>query len=650
MNPGRTLFPRTLSILTVVAGLQYILWRFSASINFDALWLSIPFILAETYGIVDMTLFLMTMWKPKERIPPAPPQDGTVDVFITTYNEDVSLVEKTARAACRIRWPSLRVYLLDDGARSEIKRLTEDLGCGYITRGEEWTEKPRHAKAGNVNNAIVQTTGDFILILDADQIPSPNILERTLGYFEDPLCAFVQTPQHFYNIPPGDPFGTDAPLFYGPIMRGKDGWNAAFFCGSNAVLRREALVRLGLVTYVKKVEESLRRGIKMLKRDIARVPLKGKERRSVRAEFLGKLSVIQKSLRQGKPLGDVSDDILRVIREAGEGLSKFDLAEISSILQTIPGGEDTASSLAGAAIMADQDMLAARLANAETLGISRQRVGGIDLTRGEEAIPVQALDTDSITEDMATALRLHALGFRSVFHKEILALGLAPEDLGTSVKQRLRWAQGTIQVFVKENPLTLKGLTLAQRLMYFATIYSYFSGFSNLILISAPVLWFFTGIAPVSAWSREFFLHLVPFLLLNRVVFLVAAGDLSIWRNEQYNLALFPLWIRAVISVVMRRKLSFVVTAKHRQTGSYLHLVWPQLLMITLTVCGILFAGISLLHGSGNVFSVGYLINASWGIYNCVMLFAIVRAAVYQPPAGWTYKAPDYQEAAPREL
>jgi cellulose synthase (UDP-forming) len=73
---------------------------------------------------------------------------------------------------------------------------------------------------------------------------------------------------------------------------------------------------------------------------------------------------------------------------------------------------------------------------------------------------VQALATISITEDMATAMRLHSLGWKSVFYPEVLAYGLAPEDLGTSLKQRLRWAQGTVQVFVRENPLFKKGLSL----------------------------------------------------------------------------------------------------------------------------------------------------------------------------------------------
>ena len=88
-------------------------------------------------------------------------------------------------------------------------------------------------------------------------MPTPALLERTLGWFRDERVALVQTPQYFTNVDDADPLGSQAPLFYGPIQQGKDGWNAAFFCGSNAVLRREALMQLGLRTYVTAVQRSV---------------------------------------------------------------------------------------------------------------------------------------------------------------------------------------------------------------------------------------------------------------------------------------------------------------------------------------------------------------------------------------------------------
>ncbi len=171
------------------------------------------------------------------------------------------MVMETAEAAAAIRYPH-RTWILDDGDRRELEAAAADRNIGYITRSMSWSDKPRHAKAGNLNNALFETEGEFLLILDADQVPpEPQILDRTLGYFRDPQMALVQTPpQYFHNVPFSDPLGSQAPpLFYGPIQQGKDGWNAAYFCGSNAVLRREALMQLGIRGYVRAVEDGIRR-------------------------------------------------------------------------------------------------------------------------------------------------------------------------------------------------------------------------------------------------------------------------------------------------------------------------------------------------------------------------------------------------------
>ena len=239
---------RLVVVLTVITGVHYIAWRWAASLNWDAWWIALPLVIAETYSLIDVMLFGMTVWKLKIRKgAPPPPSDATVDVFITTYNEDLDMVMTTALAAQQIRHPH-STWILDDGARPELKALAEEHGLGYVTRSGDWTSNlPRHAKAGNLNNALMQTHGEFLLILDADQIPEPDILEKTLGYFNNRRVALVQTPQYFSNVPADDPLGSQAPLFYGPIQQGKDGWNAAFFCGSNAILRREALMQLGLV-------------------------------------------------------------------------------------------------------------------------------------------------------------------------------------------------------------------------------------------------------------------------------------------------------------------------------------------------------------------------------------------------------------------
>jgi len=637
---------RIIALATLVLGFYYIVWRYTASLNMRALWFAIPLVLAETYSFIDTILFIFMTWKPPRRVAPPPLEEATVDVYITTYNEPVELVRLTAEAAQRIAWPNTQVYILDDGARLTMKAMAEELGCGYITRSDEWTGKARHAKAGNVNNALLQTSGEFILSLDADQIPAPQIVHRCIGYFRDPKVAFVQTPQYFYNLPPGDPLGSDAPLFYGPIQQGKDGWDATFFCGSNAILRREALMQLGLTDYVQEMEQRVRRGLSQIERDLARREADTPVQRAALASLRPALIQARQSLKDGQSLEVVSDIVRDAVAAAQQSIAQQDMAAIAEDLRAMAAAGDETAAQASQFISQQLPDLARKVSDRvpsspETVGLSPQAVEDLDLTRADEAIPIMALATFSITEDMATAMYLHAMGWRSVFHPEILAYGLAPEDLGSALKQRLRWAQGTIQVLLWENPFLMKGLSFPQRLQYFTTMYSYFSGFFNLVYILSPIIYLLTTIAPVSAWSLEFAWRLLPFLVLNKLVFRYVGWGLSIWRGEQYSLALFPLWIQAVVSVFTGAKLKFVVTSKQRQTGNYLPLVWPQLLIVWLTVLAIVYGLFSFIVG-WNLQVEGLLVNIFWGCYNIVMLSAIVRAAAYKPPADWEARPPKF--------
>ena len=196
----------------------------------------------------------------------------------------------------------------------------------------------------------------------------------------------------------------------------------------------------------------------------------------------------------------------------------------------------------------------------------RALLDAVDVERTDEAQPVMPMATISVTEDMATAMRLHAMGWKSVYHHENLAHGLAPEDLGTMLQQRLRWAQGTLQVMLKENPLVQKGLSVGQRLMYFATMWSCLSGFFALAYIAAPIFFLCFDVRPVISYGPDFLIRLVPYLVVNQLLFLAIGYGKRTWRGTQFSLALFPLWIRAtwtaVANVVFHRPLGFVVLPK----------------------------------------------------------------------------------------
>ena len=184
-----------------------------------------------------MALFVFQLWNPVERPPPSPPFDTIVDIYIPTYNEDISVLKKTALGCKNIRYPH-RTYILDDGNRPELAKIAAEWGCGYITRKER-----AHAKAGNLNHALQLTNGKFVAIFDADCVPQSDFLDKTLGYFRDEKVAFAQTPHNYYNV---DSFQfkvnlekgmlwNEQNLFYRLIMPGRDYWNSAFFAGTAAV-------------------------------------------------------------------------------------------------------------------------------------------------------------------------------------------------------------------------------------------------------------------------------------------------------------------------------------------------------------------------------------------------------------------------------
>jgi cellulose synthase (UDP-forming) len=259
--------PQKLLLAAFVAvAVEYLSWRPSA-LNPDAPIFSLVVYGAELFGFVTAILFLWMCWRLKERTPPPVPAGATVAVFIPTINESVEMLRRTLLAAKRMRHAT-EIWLLDDGNRPVMRALADELGCRYLARTEN-----SHAKAGNLNHALKHTSAEYIAIFDADHAPAENFLSETLGFFRDPRVAFVQTPQDFYNL---DSFQhrldrrdsivwSEQTLFFRVIQCGKDRLNAAFFCGSCAVIRRSALDDIGGFA-TGSVTEDIHTSIKLHKR------------------------------------------------------------------------------------------------------------------------------------------------------------------------------------------------------------------------------------------------------------------------------------------------------------------------------------------------------------------------------------------------
>ncbi|MBM3154848.1 MAG: glycosyltransferase [Chloroflexi bacterium] len=316
---------RCVTVIVIAFTSYYLIWRLSI-FNPDAVILSLVLWLAEAYGFMIFLLYAFMAWRLVDPVPPETKHHPTVDVLIPTYNEPVDVLRATLAGCAHIRYPH-QTYVLDDGGRDEVRALAAAFNCNYIAR-------PTHegAKAGNLNYALKQTTGELIATLDADNIPLPGFLDDTVGFFDDPSVAIVQGPQLFYNL---DSFEHEHSiwheqrLFFHVILPGKNRTNSAFWCGSPAVVRRSALVSIGGVA------------------------------------------------------------------------------------------------------------------------------------------------TESVTEDLHTTIRLLRRGYHVIYIDRPLASGLAPATVEDFLGQRFRWAQGAMQIWRKDNPFTIPGLSIGQRLSLFASMVTY---------------------------------------------------------------------------------------------------------------------------------------------------------------------------------
>ena len=489
-SPRREALIHTVAVVALLYATYWIYWRWTSTLNTspDAIVPSVVLLVAETWAYINMCMFVMLTWRLTDREPGPAPGGKTVDVFITCYNEPLEVLRRTAIGARAIRYPH-RTYMLDDGKRDDVRRMTEELGIGYIRRvGND------NAKAGNLNHALGVTSGEFILQLDADHVPLPHIVDRLLGYFNDPKMALVQSPQDFYNVDSfthvvnneGRRLWEENRIFYSLIQRGRDNWNASFFCGSCGIIRRSAL----------------------------------------------------------------------------------------------------------------------------------DSVGGFA--------------SKTIIEDMETTMELPARGYRTAYHAETLAYGLAPGAADAYHVQRMRWGQGAMQVLRKLKPLTRPGLTLPQRINYFAGTAAYFEGWQKAVFYLMPLFYFFTGILPVAGDEQAFLMRLIPYIILSITAFeLLSRGTGYLFLSERFTMVRVWTYMLAALAVFSRKPLKFNVTPKGKSTVPRMAYV-PQLGLLVLSIVAPIWATIAYTQGwidytAPGWDSMAFWMNGVWALWNCYFAYYVVR-------------------------
>ena len=492
---------RSVAIVALLTTCLYLGWRILFTVDPVAWWVSIPLLVLEFHAALGLALFTFSLWDVDAARPArdVTVTDERVAVLIPTYNEGIEILMPTIAAALAMRVDH-ETWVLDDGNRPEVATLARDLGAHYIARPEH-----SHAKAGNLNHALGVIEADLIAVLDADHVAAPDFLVHTLGYFDDPKVAVVQTPQEFYNTDSfehatggeGERYHEQV-LFYRILQPAKNRWKAAFWCGTGAVVRVAAL------------------------RD----------------------------------------------------------------------------------------------------------VGGVA--------------TDTITEDIHTTIRLHRRGWRSVYHNEVLARGLAAGDADTYQLQRNRWGTGAMQVLRNENPLWVSGLTIQQRLAYAATLLGWFDAWRSLGYLLLPIAVVVTGAVPIRAEPLTFALAFsTTFILQQLAMRVLSRGCHRPILSILFELVrMTPNLLATLTLLPTRRRITFKVTPKGRQddgTGRRkVHVPQPLLWLAALSVFASAWFTATVMGATPVTYEVPWAAYAAFGwlVVNVGLVFLAIRrirASRYAP-------------------
>lgn len=542
-----------LAVVTLGLGAWYLYWRWTASLNWDAPVFSITVVLAETALYFGTALFIYDIWDEGDTSPK--PAAGTrsqfgfegpglsnVDIFITTYDEDVATVAPSIAAAKEVMVPpgwTVQVHLLDDGNRITHCKLALEYGVNYITRNDNVGYK-----AGNLKNALFETEGDIIAICDADTRLFPTFLEHTLGYFRDPNVAWVQTPHWFYDIPPSrpvtlpkwarylpralhsqltrikfgaDPFISDPSIFFDIILRRRNRHGASFCCGAGSLHRRQAVLAAALRGHA---------------RDRNTCPMSTQDRR-----------------------------------------------------------------------------LNARLASMQPFRFH-------------------------VSEDIYTSSLLHAdqgHNWRSVYHPQPEAKMLSPWSLEAWAQQRLKYAGGTFDIMMRNATIWSASMPWRIRLHYLGTFWSYLSIIWMTILLLAPAITLFSGVIPIQAYSLEFFVHLIPVLILNELALLSTSKGHALSSGRTMALATLPISWRAFWLAVFGRKFGFKPTPKSPILGNGYRFVAPHIGLLFVLMAALAWGLAAFLLGSQNHTASLLLVNAFWISWNGFALVRIISSARWSP-------------------
>jgi cellulose synthase (UDP-forming) len=584
-NKYRSLIFQMFGIITVALGISYLHWRWRYSLNPEAMVFSVFLVTAETLSFLSTVMIIINFWEYKDpaKTPPVhmlsdieelqgrPDRPVRLDVFIATYNEDVELVRLSIIDAKKLNYPhpdvKIRIYVLDDGRRDgrDPKKENMKVVCEEEGVGYLIREHNEGYKAGNLKNALEHTNGDIFAILDADTRPFPDFLVNTTGYFRRHKVAWVQTPQWFYDTTEAEP------------------------------LSDVLAAKLRLKHTSSTVGKAFKRGLQLL---FGRVKINedifGNDPRLFYDVILRKRNYFNAAFCCG------AGSIHR--REAIMSLAVKDFAnKLKKVF----------------------DDLSVQKKSEEEI----EKVQNEMLLK-EDIIPFKF----HASEDIYTSIMLHAdkeNRWESIQHAGVECRMLSTQDLDSWIKQHQRYAEGSLDIAIKDNPAFIKGLTFGQRICYFSTIWSYFAPLWILVFLLSPIVFFFTLDLPVQAYSFDFFKYFLPFQILNTLTIAIGCWGIDTKRGDQYYISGFWFMLLSLVSVVRGKKVKFNVTPKGKSMGKNLPHILPHLIIIGLTLLGIAYNAV-LVYMDRHPTPSGFAANTFWCIFNIISLSIMIRAAYWK--------------------
>lgn len=175
-----------------------------------------------------------------------------------------------------------------------------------------------------------------------------------------------------------------------------------------------------------------------------------------------------------------------------------------------------------------------------------------------------------IVEDHLTGMKLYAKRWKSVYVPEILAVGEGPSTFDAYFSQQMRWAYGLLDIFFRHSPRLFLKMKPRHIVHYFMLQQYYFFGLTQFLGIVLLSLYFFFGIQSTSMKFSELVLFFGPLLLLQQIIFLwLQRHNIDpdtergfMLRAKLLNLAVWPIYLVALLGVIIGKRLTYKVTPK----------------------------------------------------------------------------------------